>query len=90
MEGVGKGALYPWSGASLVFLSLPKSKHSSFTALWENRKLPLQVGENCAETRIQHHIEAVLDQGALGEGDVSENPAPTLLEPGLREQTTTL
>ena len=38
---------------------------------------------------VGHHILAILDHSALREGDVAGNPAPTLLEPGLREQTTT-
>lgn len=94
-EGVRKGAPRPWSWALLVLLFMPKSKHSSFIALWENGNLPLQVGEilggnkETALPGVGRRILASLDHSVLGEEDVAGNPAPTLLEPGLREQTTT-
>lgn len=80
IEGVRKGIPCPWPQALLGFLFLPKSEHSSLTALWESGNLPSkQEKMGRKQPYLGSGVSNCWQQCALGDRNVAENPALTSL-----------
>lgn len=84
IEGVRKGALWPWSWVLLVFLFSQEQTFLIHCPLGKLKPPPSngrKIGQKWGNgpTGIRHCISTILDRSALGKGDTVGNPHP----PGL-------